>query len=228
MMEKLIRMVLGKVNSVGDYRKVKIRTFTGVSCPTVQPLQIVEVERIASEMKMPKELKRNREFQLITKNKFLARIRGERERFALTLNSAEDRLIEISTANVNQVHLVLQGGFGIGLVNNSIFLFQILALYYKNSNYHSFIESHTNIDELSYISVKVFSQLRYGLFSLISDSGYAIFAHILPSSFIYYLEEGNFASFDEKLGLLTINNLISELFNYFNTSNMKQRLQENL
>ncbi|CAG8562998.1 16820_t:CDS:2, partial [Gigaspora rosea] len=106
-------------------------------------------------------------------------------------------LIEISTANVNQ-----------------------------NSNYHSFIESHTNIDELSYISVKVFSQLRYGLFSLISDSGYAIFAHIPPSSFIYYLGEGNFASFDEKLGLLIVNNATSELFNYFNTSNIKQRLQE--
>ncbi|CAG8720822.1 15234_t:CDS:1, partial [Gigaspora rosea] len=46
-------MVLGKVNSVGDYRKVKIRTFTSVSCPTVQPLQMVEAERIAGKMKMP-------------------------------------------------------------------------------------------------------------------------------------------------------------------------------
>ncbi|CAG8804292.1 20660_t:CDS:1, partial [Gigaspora rosea] len=58
-----------------------------------------------------------------------------------------------------------------------------------NSNYHSFIESHTNIDELSYISIKVFFQLRYGLFSSISDSGYTIFTHISPSSFIYYLGE---------------------------------------
>ncbi|CAG8593895.1 19603_t:CDS:2, partial [Gigaspora rosea] len=113
------------------------------------------------------------------------------------------RLVEISTANVNPVHPVMRGGFGIGRANDTIFLFQILALYYKNSNYHSFIESHTNIDELSYISVKVFFQLRYGLFSSISDGGYTIFTHIPPSSFIYYLGEGNFASFDEKLGLLT-------------------------
>ena len=36
-----------KANGVGDHRKVKIRTLTGVACPTVQPLQMVEVERIA-------------------------------------------------------------------------------------------------------------------------------------------------------------------------------------
>lgn len=120
----------------------------------------------------------------------------------------------------------MRGGFGIGRANDTIFLFQILALYYKNSNYHSFIESHTNIDELSYISVKVFFQLRYGLFSSISDGGYIIFTHIPPSSFIYYLGEGNFASFDEKLGLLTVNNQTSQFFDYFNTPEMKRKLQE--
>ncbi|CAG8611351.1 7765_t:CDS:2, partial [Racocetra fulgida] len=36
-----------KANGVGDHRKVKIRTLTGVACPTVQPVQMVEVERIA-------------------------------------------------------------------------------------------------------------------------------------------------------------------------------------
>ncbi|KAF0457890.1 YjeF N-terminal domain-like protein [Gigaspora margarita] len=44
-----------KVNGVGDYRKVKIRTLTGVSCPTVQPLQMVEVERIAATETGPNE-----------------------------------------------------------------------------------------------------------------------------------------------------------------------------
>ncbi|CAG8795894.1 16673_t:CDS:1, partial [Gigaspora rosea] len=135
-------------------------------------------------------------------------------------------LAEISTANVSSVHPVTQGGFGIGRINDTIFFFQILALYYKNSNYHSFIESHTNIDELSYISVKVFFQLHYNLFSSISDNGYTIFTHISPSSFLYYFGKGNFVSLDEKLELLTVNDSIYELFNYFNTPNMKQRLQE--
>ncbi|CAG8685006.1 11885_t:CDS:2, partial [Gigaspora rosea] len=44
-----------KVNGVGDYRKVKIRTLTGVSCPTVQPLQMMEVERIAAAETGPNE-----------------------------------------------------------------------------------------------------------------------------------------------------------------------------
>ncbi|CAG8747026.1 3069_t:CDS:2, partial [Dentiscutata erythropus] len=134
------------------------------------------------------------------------------------------RLAEISIANVSLVHPVTQGGFGIGQINDTIFLFQILALYYKNLNYHSFIESYTNIDELLYILVKVFSQLRYNLFSLISDNGYTIFTHISLSSFIYYFGKGNFVSFDKKLELLTVNNSIFELFNYFNTPNIKQRL----
>ncbi|CAG8810506.1 3192_t:CDS:1, partial [Racocetra fulgida] len=68
--------------------------------------------------------------------------------------------------------------------------------------------------------------LHYNLFSSISDNGCTIFTHILPSSFIYYLGKGNFVSFDEKLGLLTVNDSIYELFNYFNTPNMKQRLRE--
>ncbi|CAG8791340.1 4603_t:CDS:2, partial [Gigaspora margarita] len=102
----------------------------------------------------------------------------------------------------------------------------VLALYYKNTNYYSFIESHSNVDELFYISAKVFFQLHYGLFSSVSDGGYLIFTHMLPSSVIYYFEKGNFVSFDEKLGLLTVNNSTLELFNYFNTSEMKRKLQE--
>ncbi|CAB4423279.1 unnamed protein product [Rhizophagus irregularis] len=39
----------------GDHRKVKIRTLTGVACPTVQPLQMVEVERIAALETGPNE-----------------------------------------------------------------------------------------------------------------------------------------------------------------------------
>ncbi len=38
-----------KANGAGDHKKVKIRTLTGVACPTVQPLQMVEVERIAGK-----------------------------------------------------------------------------------------------------------------------------------------------------------------------------------
>ncbi|CAG8833038.1 45888_t:CDS:2, partial [Gigaspora margarita] len=84
------------------------------------------------------------------------------------------RLADISTANISQVHPIIQGGFGIG--------------------------------QLFYISAKVFFQLHHGLFSSVSDSGYSIFTHILPSSVIYYFGKGNFVSFDEKLGLLTVNN----------------------
>ncbi|CAG8781842.1 8194_t:CDS:2 [Gigaspora margarita] len=149
-----------------------------------------------------------------------------RARFEGLNDEARNSVIEISTANVNPVHPVMRGGFGIGQANDTIFFFQILVLYYKNSNYYSFIESHMNIDELSYISVKVFFQLRYGLFSSILDSGYTIFTHIPPSSFIYYFGEDNFTSLDEKLGLLTVNNQTSQLFNYFNTPDMKRKLQE--
>ncbi|CAG8537713.1 2037_t:CDS:2, partial [Cetraspora pellucida] len=69
-------------------------------------------------------------------------------------------LAEISTANVSSVHPVMQGGFGIGWINDTIF--------FSNSC--------------------------------------------------------NFVSFDERLGLLTVNDSTYELFNYFNTSNIKQKL----
>ncbi|CAG8525228.1 6371_t:CDS:10, partial [Acaulospora morrowiae] len=44
-----------KTNGVGDHRKPKIRTLTGVVCPTVQPAQMLEVERITAEETGPNE-----------------------------------------------------------------------------------------------------------------------------------------------------------------------------
>ena len=39
-----------KVNGVGSHKSVKIRTLTGVSCPSVQPHQMVEAEKIAGTL----------------------------------------------------------------------------------------------------------------------------------------------------------------------------------
>ncbi|KAG9293737.1 hypothetical protein G9A89_019074 [Geosiphon pyriformis] len=44
-----------KVNGIGSHRNVRIKTLTGVICPTVQPLQMVEVERIATIETGPNE-----------------------------------------------------------------------------------------------------------------------------------------------------------------------------
>ena len=112
---------------------------------------------------------------------------------------------EISIANVSEFHPINSGGFGIAYIKNTICIIQILALYFKNSNYHSYIKSHTHIDELSYIATQIFLPLHFNLFSCFDNrQGFTIAAHIPSSYLIYYLGNGNFIELDEKVGLLTI------------------------
>ncbi|RIB03718.1 hypothetical protein C2G38_2224266 [Gigaspora rosea] len=60
----------------------------------------------------------------------------------------------ITIANINETHMIKQGGFAIAYYEKKNCIIYILALYYKNSNFHSFIFNHHSIDDLSYISAK--------------------------------------------------------------------------
>ncbi len=59
---------------------------------------------------------------------------------------------EISIANISKFYPINSSGFDIAYIKNTICIIQILTLYFKNSNYYSYIKFHMHIDELSYIA----------------------------------------------------------------------------
>ena len=62
----------------------------------------------------------------------------------------------ISVANVTSENPAKCGGYAFALLGSKICLVQILAMYHKLSNYHSYIDNTNCIDSLSYISVCVY------------------------------------------------------------------------
>lgn len=103
---------------------------------------------------------------------------------------------------------------------------QILALYQKTSNYHSYVRSNVlSIDSLSYLSVKVFFPLRDNIFSSITNSGYTIFSHISPKFLIYFLGFGNFIDINTRHNIVTIFGQALDLYRFFNEFSTKNLLR---
>ena len=58
------------------------------------------------------------------------------------------------------------GGYIIIYIGGKILIAEIIAMYRKNSNYHSYVDCEViNVDALSYISMRVFFPLQYCLFT---------------------------------------------------------------
>jgi len=134
-------------------------------------------------------------------------------------------LPEISIANISKFYPINSSGFDIAYIKNTICIIQILALYFKNSNYHFYIKAYIHIDKLSYIATQIFLPLHFNLFSCFDNrQGFTIAIHIPSSYLIYYLENGNFIRLDEKVRLLTITGNALEQFHYFNQEETKKML----
>ncbi|CAG8651700.1 24198_t:CDS:2 [Cetraspora pellucida] len=132
----------------------------------------------------------------------------------------------ITVANISEHNPLHKHGYGFSYINHEICLVQILALYQKNSNYHSYMRDDVfNIDSLSYLSVKVFFPLRNNIFSPLANSGYMVFSHINAKFFIYFLGFGDFIHVDEQHNLITLIGKALELYRFFNECSTKNLLR---
>ena len=107
------------------------------------------------------------------------------------------------------------GGYAFALLGSKICLVQILAMYHKLSNYHSYIDSTNCIDSLSYISVYVYIEQIPNIFGCfpMNEPKYGLFSHIPSHLIIYYL--GNCENFTENMGFLIVGKKEMEIYNFF-------------
>ncbi|CAG8602924.1 203_t:CDS:2, partial [Cetraspora pellucida] len=159
------------------------------------------------------------------------KLRGIRwkNRCRLSVLSSTNKKVDlngITVANIGEHNPLHKHGYGFSYINHEICLVQILALYQKNSNYHSYVRDDVfNIDSLSYLSVKVFFPLRNNIFSPLANSGHMVFSHINAKFFIYFLGFGDFIHVDEQHNLITLIGKALELYRFFNECSTKNLLR---
>jgi len=107
--------------------------------------------------------------------------------------------------------------YAFALFESKIYLVQFLAMYRQSSNYHSYVDTVTYIDSLSYISVRVYENQASNIFECISEaeSRYILFLHIPNHLIIYYLE--NSESCIKNIGFMIIGKKEMKIYNFFNS-----------
>lgn len=97
-------------------------------------------------------------------------------------------------------------------------------MYCQSSNYHSYTNTVTCIDSLSYISVRVYEERVPNIFGCypIENSRYILFSHIPSHSIIYYL--GNCEICAENIGFIVLGKQEIKIYNFFNSVKDKLRL----
>ncbi|CAB4432950.1 unnamed protein product [Rhizophagus irregularis] len=126
-------------------------------------------------------------------------------------------LPSISIANVTLENPAKCSSYAFALLGSKIHLIQILAMYYKLSNYHSYIDNTSSIDSLSYISACVYTEQIPSIFRHFptDELKYTLFSHIPSNFIIYYL--GNCENFTENMGFLIVGKKEMMIYNFFNS-----------
>ncbi|CAG8634263.1 21122_t:CDS:2 [Gigaspora margarita] len=104
----------------------------------------------------------------------------------------------ITIANVEEYNPLHKHGYGFSYINHEVCLVQIVVLYQKNSNYHSYV---------------------------CANSGHIIFSYISAKFFIYILGSGDFIHVDKQHNLITVFGKALELYRFFNKCSTKNLLR---
>ena len=90
-------------------------------------------------------------------------------------------------------------------------------MYYKLSNYYSYVDNTSYIDSFSYISVHVYIEQIPNIFGCfpMDEPKYALFSHIPSHLIIYYL--GNCENFTENIEFLIVRKKEIAIYNFFNS-----------
>ena len=91
-------------------------------------------------------------------------------------------------ANISDINPLCKNGFLVVYSNNILCLGKVITMYEKCGQRHAWVEKPAGfLDNLSYISVKIYMQVTYRFFSCENSIGGDITIHITPHEVIYFL-----------------------------------------
>jgi hypothetical protein len=121
----------------------------------------------------------------------------------------------IGFANISDIHPLCKNGILLVYSNNILFLGKVITFYEKCGQRHAWVEEPTGfLDNLSYISIKVYLPVSQRYFSCENLAGGDITIHITPREVIYYL--GIRSYFNVSPYLIAVDDETSLIYNHFN------------
>ena len=129
-------------------------------------------------------------------------------------------------ANISDINPLCKNGFLIIYSNGILCLGKVIAMYEKCGQRHAWIENPVGfLDNLSYISMKVYMQVSRRFFSCENSLGGNITIHITPREVVYYLGLRSFTKVNDNYdSLISIDDETISIYDFFNTSSIRESL----
>jgi hypothetical protein len=73
-----------------------------------------------------------------------------------------------------------------------LYIAKVIAMYEQKDKFHSYITRPiTDIQDLSYVSLQVFTHIQSHLFAEFDEDGYSLFSHCDPKHIVYNIGKTN-------------------------------------
>ncbi|RIA99901.1 hypothetical protein C2G38_2236701 [Gigaspora rosea] len=97
--------------------------------------------------------------------------------------------------------------------DNTLCIAQIIAMYERNNSFHSYLDTPiSDLESLSYVSLKLFFHINSAVFSATRDHQFYIFSHAEGSHIVHHLASRDI-SIDEEV--LILKGQAKQMFNTF-------------
>ena len=126
-------------------------------------------------------------------------------------------------ANISDINPLCKNGFLIVYSNGILCLEKVIAMYEKCGQRHAWIEKPVGfLDNLSYISIKIYIQVSHHFFSCENSVGGNITIHITPYEVVYFLGTCSYINVNDNL--ISVNDETISIYNFFNMSSSREFL----
>lgn len=118
-------------------------------------------------------------------------------------------------ANISDINPLCKNGFLIVYSKNILCLGKVITMYEKCGQRHAWVEKPVGfLDHLSYISIKVYMQVKHRFFSCENLAGGDLTIHISPHEVIYFL--GICSYINVNSNLISVDDITLSIYDYFN------------
>lgn len=109
----------------------------------------------------------------------------------------------IECANINHNNPLNEQDYVIAYFGVQLCIGQVISSFYEAYGYHSYNqEPITDIENISYLTLKVFTPIIRNIFSAEIEEGQVLITHQCPKNILYHLDIQDIQNFDNTLQLI--------------------------
>ncbi|UZO26162.1 uncharacterized protein OCT59_018408 [Rhizophagus irregularis] len=181
-----------------------------------------------AEMRIVKQREKRWKNERKTMSQSLATFyeKGQSKKRQKILIDNKNLIENIESANINSHNPLNEQDFVLVVFGLQLCIGQVISSFYEAYGYHSYHqEPITDIENISYITLKVFTSIR-NIFSALTEEGCFLITHQHPKNVIYHLNMQDIKVFDDNT--LQLLNKAKIHYNFFNQKEVIQIIAQNL